>query len=109
MTWDEVEAFCYGELGLKPYDYYRLTFREYILMRDGYQVKRSRDFEHTRLICYSFAQAFRDPNKPLPPLEKFMPLPLIDSGEVKQNEDDLETMRQRLVERYNKAFGKNLA
>lgn len=77
-------------------------------MKDGYLNKRSRDFEHTRLICYTFASAFRDPNKPLPPIERFMPLPT-DQGEVKQNENDLEVMRQQLVERYNKAFGKNLA
>lgn len=77
-------------------------------MKDGYLNKRSRDFEHTRLICYTFAQAFRDPKTPLPPIERFMPLPT-DQDEVKQNENDLEAMRLRLIERYNKVFGKTLA
>lgn len=87
-----------------------MTYREYSLMKEGYQNKRSRDHEHTRLICYTFASAFWDKEKhgPIPPIEKYMPLKT-DEGEIQQNENDLEVMRQRLVERYNKAFGKNLA
>lgn len=34
MTW--AEPWAYGELALKPWEFYRLTVREFLLMLDGF-------------------------------------------------------------------------
>lgn len=92
---------------MKPFEFYNMTYREYLLMQIGYQNRRSRDFEHTRLICYTMASAFRG-DKKLPSIQRFMPLPT-DEGEVKMEAEELNEMRARLVNYYNTVFGKNLA
>jgi hypothetical protein len=44
-------------------------------MNEGYQKKRSQDFEHTRAIVYMIAATNRDPKKSFPTIREFWPLP----------------------------------
>ena len=75
-----VESFCYGELGLKPNEYYALTFRQYMLMSDAY--KRKIEIEHnniidswrqTRLIAFLLIRdSLKDKSVTM---QEFLPLP----------------------------------
>lgn len=82
-----MEAFALGEMGLLPDQYIRLTWREFILMSRGYNKRRSQDFEHTRLICYHIVAVNRDPKKPFPTVQKFMPLPTDDDNLPNEDEE----------------------
>lgn len=81
-------------MGMAPTEYYRMTWRQYILTRRGHGIKRSHEFEHTRAIVYHFISVHRDPNKPFPSMEKFWPLPTddhdIDENDAKRLEEKLE-------------------
>lgn len=74
----------------------------------GHEIKRSHDFEHTRAIVYALAASNWDPKKSMPTLQKFWPLLTDGDGETAEK-DDLNERRARLVEYYNKTYGKNLA
>lgn len=80
-------------MGLKPADFYRMTWREYVLTCRGFAIKRSHAFEHTRAVVYNNAALNRDPKKAFPTIEKFWPLPTDDAD---AGESDMENEGKRL-------------
>lgn len=73
------------------------TYREFVLMMEGYSLRRTHDFEHTRAICYYQAAANWDTKKsPLPSIEKFWPL---DTDEVKESKNDDYEYLKELMEK----------
>lgn len=39
MTWEEIKAEAFGKIGLLPWDFFKMTFDEYELFREGYDRK----------------------------------------------------------------------
>jgi len=86
-------------MGFKAQDYYRMTWREYLLTVRGFSKKRSHDFEHTRAIVYNILAVNRDPKKPFPAIEKLWPLPTDD---IESMEEEKEKEGKRLWEKLQK-------
>lgn len=90
-------------MGIRPVDYYRMTYREFFNSVNGYQKKIIKEYDHTRHICWTIAAVNRDPKKPMQPVKKFWPLPTDEEKE--DNYDDLkqrlERARQSLLNRKN--------
>lgn len=61
----------------------------------AYNKDRSRQFEHTRAICYYIAAVNRDPKKSFPTIEKFWPLPS-DSDGAPSEEAEYKRLKDRL-------------
>lgn len=73
---------------LSPLQYHSLTFREYVLMKKGYQLKIYHDTEQTRQIVYMIAATNWDTKKSkLPSIQDFMPLPT-DIKQIEVSEAD---------------------
>jgi hypothetical protein len=55
----------FGQVGVLPTDFYRMTFAETILMLQGYNIKQSRDWEKFRLVSYQVYLSYpkREANK----------------------------------------------
>ena len=52
VDWDDLLSFGICELGLKPWEFWRLTFAEYNLMCEGYFIREAREWERTRYLAY---------------------------------------------------------
>jgi hypothetical protein len=76
-------------------------------MVQGWNRQRAYNLEGARLISYTIAGANRDPKKPFPSITSYLPL-VIDEGTATTREDDIKKEQAELIERINKAFGKNL-
>lgn len=92
-------------MGLVAIDFYRMTWREYMLTMKGFATKRSHEFEHTRAIVYNNIAINRDPKKPFPTIDKFWPLPT-DNNEASEIENEAEG--KRLLEKLQKFKKENL-
>lgn len=66
---------------------------------EAHNRKVSKDFEHTRAICYYVAASNRDPKKSFPSIQKFWPLPT--DGDTMQKLDADRAAKIR--EMYDKA------
>jgi hypothetical protein len=82
-----------GVLGVDPKRLFSLTFREFINYSKGVQKRQSREENHSRRIAWILTNAHHDPKKPLPRLEQFWSIPIIDEIENEINEISLEQAR----------------
>lgn len=98
-------------MGYKPWEYYRLTFREYNSAVTGYFTRLSKEYEHTRAICYVIASVNRDPKKRMPPINKFWPLPTDEeysaptAERAAQLKEKLSRVEAMMKKRINKSNG----
>lgn len=73
-----MKKFAFGELGLKPREFYAMSPVDFSLMSEGYQVKMCKQWEHTRAIVWQLFNANinrkKNPSAPRT-IEKFLPLP----------------------------------
>lgn len=71
----------------------------------GYAMKRSHESENARVITYTLMSVYRNPDKPLPPIEKFWPLPTDDLEAIERMrqeegsrlEDKLKSFKQKYM------------
>lgn len=84
-------------MGISCSEFIAMTWRSYVLTVRGFNKKRSREFEHTRSICYHIVAVNRDPKKPFPKIEKFWPLPTDDENAPSEQQE-----YKRLKEKLNK-------
>lgn len=87
VRYEDILSFAFGEIGLMPWQFYKMTMAEYGLMCNGYFFKRWRPNELTRLILYSMAKIFRGKKDNVGSIESFMPLPT-DKASVKILDND---------------------
>lgn len=68
-------AFALGELGLRPAEFWELTFSEYLCMADGYHRRQVLQWHHTRWLGTILLNVNRgEGDEPLSP-EDVLPLP----------------------------------
>ena len=67
-------ALAFGEIGLLPDDFYRMSWKEFFLTAKGFYKKYWNEWEQTRLIAYTTATTVQS-KKRLPSMRKWMPLP----------------------------------
>lgn len=69
-----------------------------MLIREGHFRRKVWEAQQTRVISYTYAAGNRDPNKPFPTIQQFLPLPFDDE---EQGNEDAETKRlQDILNRY---------
>jgi len=86
---------AFGEIGLLPDDFYRMSWREFFLTVKGYDNKKWKEWEHTRLISYTIASTKRT-KKRLPSMRKWMPLPTDKSTDRTFDEDKMNAVFEAL-------------
>lgn len=82
-------------MGYKPWEYYRLSINECLTAISGFLKGKTKQYEHTRAICYTIASVNRDPKKRMPPVDKWWPLPT-DDGYVVSRDRALE-LKEKLA------------
>lgn len=89
-------------MGYKPKEYYNLTYSECTTAMAGYFKRRSREFEHTRAICWTIAAVNRDPKKKMPEVTKWWPLPTDEKVErdVEGIKEKLKRIDEIMKQRY---------
>jgi len=93
IKWEDILSYAFGEIGLKPWDFYRMTMAEYSIMTNGYFWKRWRPDEYVRLITFKLSSIFRGKKDSLPKsIEAFYPLPSDKRGVVFLEEDEIKKM-----------------
>ena len=67
---------AFGEIGLDPEVFYKMSPAEFFLTLRGWQKKGWKEWEHTRLIAYTtFAMAPRKKRTRTPKMFSWLPLP----------------------------------
>jgi len=89
------------EIGLKKSEYEDLTWREWLLITEGYSLRNLKEWERTRAIIYTIAAANRHPKKPFPSIQKFMPL-ATDKVDEERGEKLTQEQLARVIKLYNK-------
>lgn len=84
-------------LGIKPTDFYRLTWNQYLLTCKGYAEKVNEKNQMMRFMLWSLMSCHIPK---MPPIEALMPLP---TDKVISPQEKAEKLRQRLI-----AAGKKL-
>jgi hypothetical protein len=93
VRWEDILSYAFGEIGLKPWDFYRMTMSEYAIMTNGYFWKRWRPDEYVRLITYKLSSIFRGKKDALPKsIEAFYPLPSDKKGILFLEQDEIKRM-----------------
>ena len=46
LTWAELRAEAFGEVGLRPWEFRRMGFRDYLETRRGHYARKTRDYDH---------------------------------------------------------------
>ena len=93
VRWEDILAYAFGEIGLKPWDFYKMTMAEYAIMCNGYFWKRWRPDEYVRQLAYKLTSLFRGKKDSLPTtLEAFYPLPSDRKGIVFLEQDEIKRM-----------------
>lgn len=87
-----------GVLGLSPKEFYSLSWREYILLKDGFEIKRCHDAEHTRIMTYTLASIHRPPDKPWPSIREYWPLKTDGKKVDLKNTEEAKKLRKLLKE-----------
>lgn len=88
------------EIGLKKIEFEDLTWREWQLISEGYSLRNLKEWERTRAIIYTIASVNRNPKKPFPTIQKFMPLPT-DEAEEREGEKISKDALARVIKLYN--------
>lgn len=92
IRYEDILAYAFGEMELRPRDFYTMTMREYSCMTTGYFFKRWRSDEHLRALLYNLRGIFRGKKDSMPSsIEAFYPLPtdsrklsFMDEGSIKE-------------------------
>ncbi len=93
VRWEDILCYAFGEIGLKPWDFYRMTMAEYSIVTNGYFWKRWRPDEYVRMITYKLSSVFRSKKDSLPrTIEAFYPLPSDKKGVVFLEQDEIKKM-----------------
>jgi len=93
VKWEDILSYAFGEMGLRPWEFYRMTMAEYAIMCNGYFWKRWRPDEYVRLIVYTIKGIFRGKKDSLPrTIEQFYPLPSDKKGIVYLEQDEIKRM-----------------
>jgi hypothetical protein len=50
--WEEMQKIAYGQMGLKPDEFWNMSPREFVLMLRGYKEKQEREFDLWALSAY---------------------------------------------------------
>lgn len=90
--YEDILSFAFGEMGLMPWEFYKMTMAEYGLMCNGYFFKRWRPTELTRLILYSMAKIFKGKKDSIGNIQSFMPLPTDKASVKTADNDDIKRM-----------------
>jgi hypothetical protein len=80
-------------------EFYSLSPKQFANFIEAMHLKKSKEFEHTRAICWYIAGSNRDPKKSFPSLQKFWPLPT-DENTMKVLD---EQRRKEIFEKYEQA------
>jgi len=87
----------FGEVGISPNDFYKMTFAEIILMLRGHNIKQAREWEKARLIAYQVYVSIpkKAPNKSI---TNYFPLVTDNLNGKKYNAEMLKARRQAFLE-----------
>lgn len=80
-------------MGLTPHEYYCMSPLEFHYASIGYVNKYYKEMQQTRLIAYTVASTVRRKTK-LPPITKWMPLPIDKKVNNISNSRALEIFKQ---------------
>jgi hypothetical protein len=75
-----------------------MPLHEIFLIINGYHQRNIDEWKRTRVVAYSIAAANRNPKKPFPSIEKFMPLPGDDEAmkaKAKRRKQEYEQTKER--------------
>lgn len=94
-------AFAFGELGLLPDQFYRMTWWEYATYADGYTKRQSREWERTRLVAWMIFNA--NAKKPLKKPEDLMQLVTDERKPGMDREEQIAAMNKHkeFIEKLN--------
>lgn len=93
LRYEDILSYAFGEMGLLPWQFYKMTMAEYALATNGYHFKRWRPDEHNRALVYTITKSFNDNKKnPLGSPESFMPLPTDSSRHKFLEQDEIKKM-----------------
>ena len=79
-------------MGLKPWEFWALTFGEYDLLCEGYFTRQTRDWERTRFLAWAMLTPHTEPGKNLE-LTDIMKLPT-DPAPITADPDYFKTTEQ---------------
>lgn len=74
QSWDEIEAFAFGQLGLKPIEFYSLTYRQYVNLCVGHKDKELKTERVDRMLIYNVIKGWADPKKFTISMQRFWPI-----------------------------------
>lgn len=90
-------------MGLLPDQFYKMIWREYVLMWRAYSKKRTLEFEHTRAICYTNTAPYL---KNKMSMQKFWPLETDQENAGNEN-DHLKKLMKKGLEMAEAMKGTN--
>lgn len=90
-------------------EFYELTYRQFLLMVEGWNRQRAYNMEGSRLIAYTVAAVNRDPKKSFPKIEEFMPLYTDEVQTKEEKATELQEVQNRIVENYKRLFPKTFS
>ena len=61
LSWEEIEAFAFGELKIIPREFYGISPRELSLMFKGHESKRIDEYKQTRMLMFTMVRLMGDP------------------------------------------------
>lgn len=82
MTWRKILDYCIGEVGLKPDEFWSMTFAEVDLACKGYEMRMQRSQELPRIMATILYNSNRGKN-PAKGVTEIYPLPMIDKRHTK--------------------------
>jgi hypothetical protein len=92
-----VVGFALGDLRLTPAAFWRLTWREYLMMAAGFHRRQVRKWHHTRFLATVLVNVNRDPDSPPVTPEELMPLPGDAPAPEPMSLEELETELARVA------------
>ena len=99
VRYEDVLAYAFGEMGLKPREFYTMTMRDYTCATTGYFFKRWRSDEHLRALLYNLRAIFRGKKDSMPSsVQAFYPLPSDKKNLSFMDEDNIKSMWQSIKE-----------
>ena len=97
VRYEDILAYAFGELGLRPNEFYSMTMAEYSCMVHGYFWKRWRGDEYTRSIVYTLRSVFKSKKDTLPSkVDNFWPLPTDKAGSQLASSQEIKNMWERI-------------
>lgn len=90
VEWPELIEYACGEVGLRPDEFWSMTWRELEIACKGYETRRARSLEIERLLLGSYWNANRGQGKPAVNIEKMIPF----ITDKKQTKPDLITKEE---------------